>query len=247
MTGVPLDKARLRRALRRLLKIPAVGDEAEIAQESLDFLALLAGLKPVYVLGRGFDDPVWIDGVRALATEYRLNAVTGPLWQPDEHVRALPEWYAKYMRAGIAAKRAAYISKTRATHAAVLAACATGTPTIAEEARLLGFPECCVAAHYERVRAFHSLVLAILSRRTGGDADAMQTLLANGEKLVPEYEEERAAYDRAIKLRPGPFTSLNLCAPCSQSTTSPGMRIVERYGDLAAAIDPDYFAVLALD
>lgn len=247
MSGPAFDKPKLRRALRRLMDIPAFGDAAEVAQESLDFLALLAGIKPVYVLGRGFDEPAWVEGVRALAEEHRLPAVEGPFWQPEEPMQGLPDWYAAHARAEIAVQRATYVSRTRATHAAVLAACASGRPSIAEEARLLGFPECCVADHYGRVRAFHDLTLAILSRRTGGDAAAMRALLVSGNSVWPETDEESEAYGRTVELRPGPFTSLNLCVACARSTASPGMRLVARYRELAAAIGPDYFAVLAED
>jgi hypothetical protein len=85
----------------------------------------------------------------------------------------------------------------------------------------------------------------IARRRAAGDEAAMRVLLKAGETLSPETGEERALAAAASGLLPGPFTSLNLCPVCARSPSSPGMRVVERYRDLAAAIDPHYFAVLA--
>jgi hypothetical protein len=241
-----LDKARLRRALRALQAVPVAPEDATIvAQESLDVLAMLAGLKPVYVLGRGYDHPAWLAGVRAVAGRERVHVVEGPCWESPDTLRGLPEWYAAHTRAALAKVRAFYVYKTRATGTAVEEACATGAPTIAEEARLLGFPECCVADHHARLRIFHDLTLAWLERRAGGDEAAMKRLLEAGVELRPEGTDEETALERALALAVAPFTSINMCVACAKSATSPAMRLAERYGDLAAAIDPDYFAGLA--
>jgi hypothetical protein len=75
----------------------------------------------------------------------------------------------------------------------------------------------------------------------------MPGLIDANEKLEPVTDEEKSLANRVFTLRPGPFTSLNLCGACATSMASPGMRVVARYGDLAAAIDADYFAILAED
>jgi hypothetical protein len=241
-----LDKPRLRRALRVLQAIPVAAEDATVAaQEALDFLALLAGMKPVYVGGRGFGDPRWIAGVCELAVVNRLHHVEGPAWQSDEPLRGLPEWYVAEGRATLLKARVTYLCKTRATQAAVQAACSTGAPTIAEEARLLGFPECCVAAHHARLRVFHDMTLAILERRSNGDIAKMQELLNADAPLEPQTEDERAWLESATALVSAPFTSLNMCEACARSPTSPAMKLAKRYGDLAAAIDPDYFWILS--
>ena len=54
------NKAWLRNTLKKLIAIGVslkdVHEHATAAQETLDFLAMLAGLKPVMMLGRGFDN-----------------------------------------------------------------------------------------------------------------------------------------------------------------------------------------------
>jgi hypothetical protein len=241
-----LDKPRLRRALRVLQAIPFDPDDGRVVvQEALDFLAMLAGIKPVYVAGRGFDEPAWIEGVRTLAADSRLYVVEGGAWLPEEPLHGLPEWYLDKVGVVIRTIPITYVCKARATQAAVMAACTTGAPTVGEEARLLGYPVCCVAAQHERFRTYHEFTLAILERRSGGDVAKMQELLATADDIDPETDVDRDALAEATAVEPGPFTSLNLCASCAASPTSPGMRLVERYGDLAAAIDPDYFWILS--
>ena len=80
------NKARLRNTLK---KLAAIGhgatdsdDHATAAQEALDFLAMLAGLKPVAMLGRGFADRHWIEGTVKIATDLELHIVEGPYWDP---------------------------------------------------------------------------------------------------------------------------------------------------------------------
>lgn len=78
------NKSLLRSTLRELRGIEF--DRTEYAnlamapQEMLDFLATLDGLKPVYLLGRGFDDPNWIKGVQEIANKKRLHIVPGAYW-----------------------------------------------------------------------------------------------------------------------------------------------------------------------
>jgi hypothetical protein len=44
----------------------------------LDFLAMLAGLKSVYLLGRGMDAPSWVADVSRIATAIGLHVELGP-------------------------------------------------------------------------------------------------------------------------------------------------------------------------
>jgi hypothetical protein len=66
-----VDKSVLRSTLKKLRALPLDGTgPANIMmapQEMLDFLAIRAGIKPVHLLGRGFDDAKWIEGVLAMA------------------------------------------------------------------------------------------------------------------------------------------------------------------------------------
>jgi hypothetical protein len=56
-----------------------------VSQETLDFLAVIAGLKPVYLLGRGFDDPQWVRRVINIANKLDLHIIKGTEWnaRPD--------------------------------------------------------------------------------------------------------------------------------------------------------------------
>ena len=84
-----VDKPRLRNALNKLRRIPFDrGDpynQAIAPQEMLDFLAMISGLKPVVLIGRGFDDPQWVKGVKSIANEMRLHVIQGLKWhaQPE--------------------------------------------------------------------------------------------------------------------------------------------------------------------
>ena len=80
------NKSRLRNTLKKLNRIPS--DRAEMAeaqagaQEALDFLSMMAGAKPVMLLGRGYNDPVWIKGVLQVAADARLGRSGTPAPMP---------------------------------------------------------------------------------------------------------------------------------------------------------------------
>ena len=80
----PISKPHLRNVLKKLRAIQfdagpidarEAWDQATAAQEMLDFLAMLAGLKPVYLAGRGFGPPSWLQGVQAIAGGFHGDAV----------------------------------------------------------------------------------------------------------------------------------------------------------------------------
>ncbi len=237
-----LDNSRLRNSLRKLRAIgeglgPAV-DRDEMAQEMLDLLAVLAGLKPVFLLGRGLDEPAWVEGVLNLVRDLRLQAIEGPFWDATPFGDSVPVWYADGTRAVLGRMRAWYVCKAPAAAQAVSRICeAGGHPTIAEEAALLGYPECCVAAHYRRALAYHRAVFSILTRRAEGDRDRMHELLHEAESLAPETEAEKAAFERAMAVVPAPFGSWNMCEGCAASADSPSARLSRRYFALAEAVD----------
>ncbi len=138
------NKARLRNTLKKLAAIgvgPGDGhDHATAAQEALDFLAMMAGLKPVLMLGRGFDNTQWIKGALQIAVDLKLHIVEGPYWDAVPAPAGLPEWYVEHTRAAFEGFRAHYVCKARATAEEVAELCRTGTPMVADEARLLGYP-----------------------------------------------------------------------------------------------------------
>ncbi len=234
------DKPRLRSLMTKLRALPIDPADAyvvgAVAQERLDFVAMAAGLKPVYVTGRGFDHPAWTAGVRAAARDAGFHVVTGPSWQAVPPPADLPDWFTAPAQAALAAAETVYV--TRARHLArTLAELAAGRrPGVAEEATLLGFPECCVAAHYANAEAFERAVFEMLRRRAGGDEAAVRRIVESGAPIAPETEEERAALAALALLAPAPWTSLNLCASCAADPDGPGLRLSRTYAEFAAAL-----------
>jgi len=176
------DNDRITTAYRRLGGVAgSLGaglDAAAAGQDMLDFLAMLAGLKPVLLIGRGLDEPRWVAGVLGVAKSLDLAIVEGSYWNARP-LRDVPGWYGDHVAARMKAGRAWTITASDAA-AGELRALDGGAPDIAAEARLLGYPACCVSAHYDRADAWARLTLAALSRRAGGDAAAMRALLDAG-------------------------------------------------------------------
>ncbi len=235
------NKARLRNTLKKLAAIgvgPGDGhDHATAAQEALDFLAMMAGLKPVLMLGRGFDNTQWIKGALQIAVDLKLHIVEGPYWDAVPAPAGLPEWYVEHTRAAFEGFRAHYVCKARATAEEVAELCRTGTPMVADEARLLGYPACCVEAHYARSRDYQIAWLSILEREAGGEEAEMRRLLADGAPLALARDDERARLEAAMAVRTAPFTSVNMCHACTASSDGAARRMSRRYGELARALD----------
>lgn len=239
----PAPKLPLRNTLGRLRALadgPASpADGAAIAQEMLDFLAMVDGMKPVYVLGRGLIDAAWRAGVAGVAADLGLRAIDGRYWNVPGAMDGLPAWYADHTEAELAPFTARYICRTKAVADEVEAICrAGGRTTVEQEARLLDYPACCVAAHYEREAAFHRASLAMLGRAAGGDEGEMRRLLAAGAPLRPESEAEQAALEACMTVTPCPYTSFNMCLPCCTDADRPAAQTSLRYARLAHAIDP---------
>jgi len=234
-----MDNKLLRGVLRKL----PIGDDPEFApvfaQEALDFLAVIAGMKPVYVLGRPPLDEAWDAAVLGAARALRLHIVEAPYWQAADTLAGFPAWFRESVQDKLADMTAIYISKSPIV----------APRSFAEEARLLGFPECCVAAHYEREQAFNAAWLEDLRIAAHGDEAEMRRLLEDDEGLdfddLPE--ETLARYAAAADFEPAPFTSINMCADCRAKQDSPAREIGARYAALAREIDPDLYALLEHD
>jgi hypothetical protein len=215
------NKSRLRNTLKKLNKIPSDRNdmrEAQAgAQEALDFLAMMAGEKPVMLLGRGYNDPIWIKGVLQVATNTKLHIVEGPFWDasPDAGAGAdLPDWYLDHTRRAFTEHRAWYISRAKSAADEVAEICETATITVADEARLLNYPDCCVRAHYDRAAEYQRIWLDMLRRKAGGDDQKAADLLAANEPLEPETDEDIKRLEAAMRAIPVPFTSINACDAC---------------------------------
>ena len=215
------NKSRLRNTLKKLNKIPSDRNdmrEAQAgAQEALDFLAMMAGEKPVMLLGRGYNDPIWIKGVLQVATNTKLHMVEGPFWDasPDAGAGAdLPDWYLDHTRRAFTEHRAWYISRAKSVADEVAEICETAAITVADEARLLNYPDCCVRAHYDRAAEYQRIWLDMLRRKAGGDDQKAADLLAANEPLEPETDEDIKRLEAAMRAIPVPFTSINACDAC---------------------------------
>jgi hypothetical protein len=215
------NKSRLRNTLKKLNKIPS--DRTDMreaqagAQEALDFLAMIAGEKPVMLLGRGYNDPIWITGVLQVATNTKLHIVEGPFWDasPDAGAGAdLPDWYLDHTRRAFTEHRAWYISRAKSAADEVAEICETAAITVADEARLLNYPDCCVRAHYDRAAEYQRIWLDMLRRKAGGDDQKAADLLAANEPLEPETDEDIKRLEAAMRAIPVPFTSINACDAC---------------------------------
>ena len=212
------NKSRLRNTLKKLSRLaPGDEDPRPSAQEALDFLAMMAGEKPVMLLGRGYNEQIWIKGVLQIASDAKLQIVEGPFWDagPDAGAGAdLPDWYLDHTRQAFAEHRAWYICRARAVADEVAEICETAAVTVAQEARLLNYPECCVRAHYHRAATYQGIWLDLLRRKAGGDDAKAAELLEKGEPLEPETDDDLKRLEAAMKTVPVPFTSVNACDAC---------------------------------
>ena len=237
--GTSEDMRRAYQGLTRLAEaLGPAADAVVIAQESLDFLAMVGGLKPVYLLGRGFEEPQWVAGVLGIARELGLAAIEGRLWDAAPLGTEFPDWYRRHTSAELLRHTAHYICGTAAAAREVRRIAATGSLTVAQEARLLFYPKCCVAAHYRRTQAFHRATLAVLARAAGGELAEMARLLGDSVPLAPATAADQAAYDAATAVTPCPLTSLNMCDPCAASAHGPAAELALAYARLARDIDP---------
>ncbi len=231
---------RLRSLMKKLYAAPIAWTDGYVAatagQEALDFIAMAAGIKPVYLTGRGFDETGWRDTVEAVARTGGFHVLTGPYWHAAPADEALPSWFTAPTRERLAAGQACYVAKTRRVASELAELAAGAQPGIAREARLLGFPECCVAAHYASMAALERARFDLIRRRAGGEEAEMRRLAAAGQPVLPETEEERARMAAAVRVLPAPRTSLNMCAACAADPQSPGRSLAADYAALARAL-----------
>lgn len=233
-------RPRLRNALRKLRTIPLTGAHpgcvATAPQEMLDFLAMLAGLKPVYLLGRGLDDPRWVGCVLKIAREMDLRTVQARYWDALSCDQGLASSYRE--KDNVAARDAFYITSRRAVAQQVVRIRDTGKITLEEESRLLGYPICCVEEHYRRDLAMKQGYALMLRRIGRGDEAEMHRLVAEDAPLSPETDDERRLIGFATTVRCAPFTSVNMCESCATGENTPAIRLGRTYRRLAMALDP---------
>ena len=237
---------KLRKAAERLKQIPwdtASNYNRLVApQEILDFLAMLGGLKPVYVLGRGFDDPRWIRGIRELSVDLGLFVLDGLPWEPPVAEGPLPLWYREYLHRLEFQRVVSYIARLEPVAEEVFPLSQSGYVTEAEEARLLGYPECCVRGYHATLRKINEAEYGIALRDSGGDPENLRARLKEGFVIEARDEEEARALEPNWSL--APFTSVFLCESCQAMEESPGRRLSDRMSRFLAKIDPPLHGIL---
>lgn len=209
-----MQTARLRSALRKLEAVPFTdGDPyspAAAPQEMLDFLAMLSGIKPVCLVGHGMDDPVWCSGVIDVAKGMGLRIEEGPFWKRDTP-SFLPEWLVENSEAEDASKTAFYVCRTKKTRDEVAQINKTGGRLPADiEARLLGYPLCCVQAYHSRVMDHERLYRLLLERISGNDEKEMKRLVFDDVSMWPETADEIALATSAHRTHIIPFAAFCL-------------------------------------
>lgn len=195
-------------------------DRRELVAEIHDFLAMLVGIKPVFLHGRGLAPPDWVEQVLSIAGELGLCVIEGPFWDATAY-EGFPEWYAGHCRAELERYRAWYICKDEAVAESVkIINEASGRLSMGQEAQLLGYPECCVNAHYERAHRYHRGTLAILKRLGNGNDTKMQALFVSGAQLTPITQQEIEDFDAAFDIHEPQLGSWNMCPACAHGTNS---------------------------
>jgi len=235
-------KPQLRNALKKLRAVEArIGEEfdrVETGQEMLDLLAVVDGLKPVFLHGRGLVDPAWMAGVVDVARGLGLRIVQGPCWNPLPPGEAFPGWYVECVETELAPYRPFYICKASVVAREVEEICAAGgRPTIEREAALLGYPECCVVEHHAQMSAYYRYVIARIEELAAGDEGRMRALYGTEIDLAPRSPEEEYLLDIAFDIVPCPFGSWNACRACQDEDDSPSLALSEAYQALAWDVD----------
>ena len=232
---VEFGKPYLKKILQRLFYLQmSCGSDFntnDALQEMLDFLCMARGIKPVFVAGRGIDNPCWVSGIIQLAQESGFYLEHGNFWDAYEWPEDIPTWYVKDTLALLEPFNAVYITRIKKIKNEVKEICSrNGKITMEDEARLLAYPKCCVQSHYLRLEGWYRAILSILDRHCDGNEVLMQKLLASEKIPPPETDEEKLVFSSAYNVFPAKFGSWNMCAKCRSMKHSPSaLQIKKNY------------------
>jgi|SRR3569833_1137676 len=236
-----MGKPRLKNTLKNLRAIDF--DRSEFAnammapQEMLDFLAVAAGIKSVFLLGRGFDDKAWVEGALQCASDFGLHIIKAAPWA-YRPAADIPSWYYEAEVENEMNADVHYISKSPATARAVQGLSSTEvSPDV--EAKLLGYPLCCVAHHHEIQTARDRLFYLLLERHSGGDIKKARRLIQDDVSMAAETPEEIAAAELTSKPPVSArFTSFIMCDACIRlGSKSPAAAVTRQMYEFSASID----------
>ena len=193
----------------------------------------------------GVGNTPWIEGLQSVASRLGLLAAGGRRWRVSEEFQGLPSWYIESVgsSAGSAATRS--ICRDPKTAVAVRKACEADRISATEEAELLGYPVCCVEAHYLRSRRYHQAAVEMIERLGAGDEAKMRRLASSGVSLQPATTGERDGLAAAFDFKLSPFTSVNMCAHCAGDAAGPAQSLSAEYRKLALAVDGELVNLLA--
>jgi hypothetical protein len=236
-----MDKLRLRNTLKKLTLIAFDKTDpvnaALAPQEMLDFLAAAARIKPVYLLGRGFDDKNWIEGVLNCAARLDIRTVRGAPWtyKPAQDIKA---WYYDAQSSSEQCSDVYYVTKSEATARTVSVLNSKGVPAEIQ-AELLGYPLCCVSQHYQKQSAYDRLFYMLLERHSQGDLDEAKRLISEDVQMTPQTAEELAIAEQVARSPVfAPFTSFTMCDRCiAQGTESPATIASRKMYEFSASLD----------
>jgi hypothetical protein len=207
-------------------------DRCELVAETHDFLSMLDGIKPVFLHGRGLAPPSWVEHVLSIAGDLGLRVIEGPFWDATAY-EEFPEWYADLCRAELEPYQAWYICNDETVAESVQNINnVAGRLSMTEEAQLLGYPECCVNAHYDRARRYHRGTMAISKRLANGDDIKMQELFACGAQLAPVTQQEIDDFDAVFDVYEPQLGSWNMCPDCARGTNSASEALSRQYSDV---------------
>ena len=212
---VPLD------ALAAALPPARDGDEW---QDGLDFLAAAAGLKPVAMFGRGGSA---IEAWRALAQKFALPMIETASWDATPPENFLPPWYLDATSARRARHKILLVARDGKILARAAELAARGRLSAAEEAEILGYPQCCVVEHHAAALALERETAYLVARAHPDDTARRIRIVASGA----------TPYLPPPPITPSRWTSVNLCRACASADTSPARMLEETYRALAARLD----------
>jgi hypothetical protein len=209
-----------------------VGEESRAAawQDGLDLLAVIAGLKPVCLVGRGWGDDAWRAAVRAVARDAALPAIDAQPWEPAGN---LPDWYREATTRRRARHGVLYLCRDDAMAHRVAALSARGRVPVEAEASVLGYPSCCVGQHHARSLEYERLLAERTARLARGDRARMMRLVETGTEPGPTTRAEWEQIETLTRIAPAPSTSVNMCDPCARDPASPALRLARAYAGLA--------------
>ncbi|HUZ73998.1 MAG TPA: hypothetical protein VMU87_13525 [Stellaceae bacterium] len=233
------DGSRLLRSAAALAAAVArlpVSLRATAAQDGLDLLAVLAGLKPLCLAGRGGAfDAEFRAALVAAAAAASLPVLEAAPWEPQAAPGVLPDWYRAATAQRCAKMRVLYLCRDVGIRDAAAALSAQGRVAAADEAALLGYPLCCVVQHHRQALGLEQLTIAMTARVAQGDPDRMARLIEAGVEPLPASAEEWRDYRRLTAIAPAPATSVNMCAACAGDDASPAAALARSHAALAAA------------